>query len=73
MHAKAEHKEEIVYADISELALLVHDSVHAGASDRYGGVLQCSVSSACNALITWLALPLAHGLCIVTFICLTMC
>ena len=32
---KAEHKEEIVYADISELALLVHVSVHAGASDRY--------------------------------------
>lgn len=39
VHAKAEHKEEIVYADISELALLVHDSVHGGASDRYAGVL----------------------------------
>ena len=69
---KAEHKEEIVYADISELALLVHDSVHVGASGRYAGVLQCSMSSACNALIIWLALSLAHGLCIVTFICVTM-
>ena len=46
MHVKAEHKEEIVYADISELALLVHDSAHAGASDRFAGVVQCSVRSA---------------------------
>ena len=38
VHAKAEHKEEIVYADISELSLLVHDSVHGGASDRYAGL-----------------------------------
>ena len=37
MHAKAEHKEEIVYADISELALFAHVSAHAGASDRYAG------------------------------------
>lgn len=37
VHAKAEHKEEIIYADISELSSC-HHATHVRTSDKYSGV-----------------------------------